>query len=157
MGGVLVVGVGNSLLGDEGVGIHAVRLVQSFAPPREVTCLEAGTGTLDALEPMLAADEVMIIDAAVDGSRPGTIHRLDAADLLPSRHGLTAHDLGLLELLATCRMEQRTPKITVFSISIAYSPTLSNELSPAIEDAATKVVECIVGELRNRRPAGQRV
>ena len=147
MSGTVIVGIGNILLGDDGVGIHVLRRLQSLKLPADVTCVESGTGTLQALEPMLAADHVVIIDAAMDGSPAGTIRRLAGRDLLPRSHGLTVHDLGLLELLATCRLQGCFPRITVFAISIDEAANFTNQLSPQIRNAVPQVIDRVLHEL----------
>lgn len=147
MSETLIVGVGNILLGDDGVGVHVLRHLQTLPLPHSVTCLDAGTGTLQALEPMLAANHVVLIDAAMDGSPPGTIRRLDGRDLLPHSNGLTVHDLGLLELLATCRIQGRSPRITIFAVSIDRPGRFSEHLSTALSHAVPAIVDCVLQEL----------
>src|ERR1044071_5778996 len=70
---VLILGIGNVLMGDEGIGVHVVNTVERAALPRGVDCLDGGTGSFLLLEPMQNAEKVILIDATIDGSPPGTI------------------------------------------------------------------------------------
>ena len=72
----MVLGIGNILLGDEGVGVHTVRELDELDLPDNVTCLDGGTGGLNLLEPMQNADHVIIIDATIDDAPIGQLRRL---------------------------------------------------------------------------------
>jgi len=71
----LVLGLGNVLMGDEGIGVHVVRALEQCALPDGVECLDGGTGGFILLEPLQSADRIVLIDAAADASAPGTITR----------------------------------------------------------------------------------
>jgi hydrogenase maturation protease len=73
---VLVLGIGNVLMGDEGVGVEVVRQVSRMPLPENVECLDGGTGSFLLLEPMQRANRVILIDATIDGNPPGTVTRL---------------------------------------------------------------------------------
>jgi len=91
----LILGIGNLLLGDEGVGVHVARHNpgrQSAAPRLE--CLDGGTGSLVLLEPMQAARRLILVDATAD-ARPPAPSVAWCPDSLPISLSLAAHDIGL--------------------------------------------------------------
>ena len=99
--GVLVLGIGNVLMGDEGVGVHVVRHLEKAAVPSGTELLDGGTGSFLLLEPMQRASKVILIDATVDGNAPGTLRRLTPRYSSEYPRTLTAHDIGLKDLLDT--------------------------------------------------------
>jgi hydrogenase maturation protease len=91
----LVLGLGNVLMGDEGVGVHVVRALEKHPLPANVECLDGGTGGFVLLEPLQSAGRVLIVDAAADGNPAGTVTRTTprfSRDYPPT---LTAHDIGV--------------------------------------------------------------
>ena len=77
----LVLGLGNVLMGDEGVGVHVVRALEKHTLPDNVECLDGGTGGFILLEPLENAGRVILIDAAADGNPLGTVTPHDPAVL----------------------------------------------------------------------------
>ena len=128
----LVLGVGNLLLGDEGVGVHVVRRVAQMPLPPGVECLDGGTGSFQLLEPMLAAEKLVLVDATADGQPAGTLRRLQprfARDYPPS---LSAHDIGLKDLLDTFHMLRGPSEVVLYAVSIQSFQELGLELSSAV-------------------------
>jgi hydrogenase maturation protease len=71
----LVLGLGNVLMGDEGIGVYVVRELEKLPLPPDVECLDGGTGGFTLLEPLESADRIILIDAANDGNPIGTVTR----------------------------------------------------------------------------------
>jgi hydrogenase maturation protease len=130
--GVLVLGIGNLLMGDEGVGVHVVRHLQSMCLPAGVDCLDGGTGSFQLLEPMQDADRVILVDATVDDHPPGTVRRLRPRFSRDYPRTLTAHDIGLKDLLDAFYLLGDPPRVTLFAVSIPVPPETGLTLSPAI-------------------------
>jgi hydrogenase maturation protease len=144
---ILVLGLGNVLLSDEGVGVHVVRALASHALPPNVECLDGGTGGFVLLEPMQNADRIVMIDAAADGNPIGTVTRTVprfSRDYPPT---LTAHDVGIKDLLDLFYMLDGGREVTLYAISIDPIQQISLELSSGIKKAANEAVERILGEL----------
>jgi hydrogenase maturation protease len=144
---VLVLGLGNVLMSDEGVGVHVVRALESHALPPNVECLDGGTGGFVLLEPMQNADRILMIDAAADGNPIGTVTRTVprfSRDYPPT---LTAHDVGIKDLLDLFYMLDGGREVTLYAISINPQQPISLELSSGIKKAANEAVERILGEL----------
>ena len=149
----LVLGLGNVLMSDEGVGVHVVRAIEGHALPPGVECLDGGTGGFILLEPMQQADRIVMIDAAADGNPIGTVTRTVprfSRDYPPT---LTAHDVGIKDLLDLFYMLDGGREVVLYAITIDPRQPISLELSPAIAAAANQAVERIVAELSSPPPA----
>ena len=115
--------------------------------PPNVECLDGGTGGFVLLEPMQNADRILMIDAAADGNPIGTVTRTIprfSRDYPPT---LTAHDVGIKDLLDLFYMLDGGREVTLYAISINPQQPISLELSSVIEKAANEAVERILGEL----------
>lgn len=109
---VTILGVGNTLLADEGIGVHVVRRLQSVAAlPDGVELIDGGTLSFNLVPVIEAANRLIVIDAANLGGPPGFFdcfvgHELDRL-LGQSKH--TAHEIGLRELFDMARLDGRLP------------------------------------------------
>ena len=143
----LVLGLGNVIMGDEGVGVHVVRALEQHPLPANVECLDGGTGGFTLLEPLQSASRIILIDAAADGNPPGTVTRTApkfSRDYPPT---LTAHDIGVKDLLDVFYIQGGGPDVTLYAITIDPKQPISLELSPAIAKAAEVAVSEILTEL----------
>lgn len=147
---MLVLGIGNTLMGDEGVGVRIVEHVGQMPLPDGVRCLDGGTGSFLLLEPMQAATRVLLIDATIDGNPTGTVSRLTpqfSSDYPPT---LTAHDIGLKDLLDAAYYLTGGPlPVTLFAVSIEPPAGIDTELSPVIVDRVPQIVQMVMEELRD--------
>ena len=146
----LVLGLGNVIMGDEGVGVHVVRALEKHPLPPDVECLDGGTGGFILLEPLQQAGRVILIDAAADGNPPGTVTRTTphfANDYPPT---LTAHDIGVKDLLDAFYMQGGTREVVLYAIAIDPRQPISMELSAIVAKAATEAEERILAELGAR-------
>jgi hydrogenase maturation protease len=145
----LVLGLGNVIMGDEGIGVHVVRALGRHALPKNVECLDGGTGGFVLLEPLQLADRIFLIDATADENPIGTVTRTTpkfSSDYPPT---LTAHDIGIKDLLDAFYMQGGSRDVTLYAITIDPRQPISMELSPAGKRAATEAVERILAELRS--------
>jgi len=152
-----VLGLGNVIMGDEGVGVHVVRAIeQSLAKhpqPANVECLDGGTGGFTLLEPLQEAGRIILIDAAADGNPPGTVTRTTpkfSRDYPPT---LTAHDIGVKDLLDVFYIQGGAPNVVLYAITIDPQQPISMELSPVIARAAEVAVAEILAELESNSAA----
>jgi len=143
----LVLGLGNVLMGDEGVGVHVVRALEKLSLPANVECLDGGTGGFILLEPMQEAGRVVMIDAAADGNPIGTVTRIVphfSRDFPPT---LNAHDVGIKDLLDLFYMLDDAPDVILYAITIDPQQPITLDLSAEVRRAAEKAVEQITAEL----------
>ncbi|MDR3762944.1 MAG: hydrogenase maturation protease [Acidobacteriota bacterium] len=144
---LLILGIGNLLLGDEGVGVHAVQQLERMELPPEIACMDGGTGGFHLLEAMQQAERLVIIDAAAADDAPGSIARLRpryASDYPPT---LTAHDIGLKDLLSAFHLLGDNPDVRLIAITIDPHQDLGMELSPVIQQAAEQAVAMVLEEV----------
>ncbi len=144
----LVVGLGNILMGDEGVGVHAVRALEKLTLPDGVELLDGGTGGFTLLEPLQSAARIVLIDAAADGNPIGTVTRTEprfARDYPPT---LTAHDVGVKDLLDVFHIQGGGGNVTLYAITIDPKQPISMDLSPIAAAAMRSAVLMIVEELK---------
>jgi hydrogenase maturation protease len=136
---VLVLGVGNLLMGDEGVGVHVLRLLEKEAPPDGVRLLDGGTGGINLLLEFDGMRDIVLIDATRDGKPAGTVTFLQPRDAGELPRGLGAHDFGLKDLFAVSALAGKSPSIHLFTISVEEIRPMSMELSPAVAAAVLEV------------------
>jgi hydrogenase maturation protease len=149
----LVLGLGNVIMGDEGVGVHVVRVLEQHPLPANVECLDGGTGGFTLLEPLQEASHIILIDAAADGNPPGTVTRTTpkfSRDYPPT---LTAHDIGVKDLLDVFYIQGGGPEVVLYAITIDPKQPISMELSPTIAKAAEVAVAEILAELGSNSAA----
>lgn len=146
----LVLGLGNVIMGDEGVGVHVVRAIESHTLPANVECLDGGTGGFVLLEPLQNAERIVLIDAAADGNPPGTVTRTTprfSRDYPPT---LTAHDIGVKDLLDAFYMQGGTREVTLYAIAIdprqPIRMSLSQECALAAADAEKQILAELVAQ-----------
>lgn len=151
--GVLILGIGNVLMGDEGVGVHVVERLQEATLPDGVECLDGGTGSFLLLEPMQTAKRVILIDAAVDGAPAGTMRRLRPRFSKEYPRTLTAHDIGLKDLLDAFYLLGQPADVTLFAVSIDPLQDLSVELSPEVNAIVPEVAQSVLAEAVCRESA----
>jgi hydrogenase maturation protease len=146
---VLVLGVGNILLRDEGLGVRAVeRLVAAHPLPERVCVLDGGTLGLDLLPYLQQNGILMVIDAVQAGRPPGSLIRLEGEAILPALAlKLSAHQVGLQELLATGRLLGTLPaRIVLWGIEPA-SLDWGLDLSPPVAARLDELVEAVYREV----------
>lgn len=160
---ILIVGVGNELLGDEGVGVHVVRALQAKRPglPEHVDVLEAGTSLMDALPRMATYSRVIIVDAVRAGKRPGSIHRIEADRGFEKQWGcggaVSLHELGVAETLAIGALMGLRPKSLLIVGAEPERMEPGMQLTPRLVHAARRIVSMLLSETRHAgRPASRR-
>jgi hydrogenase maturation protease len=149
----LVLGLGNVIMGDEGVGVHVVRALEQHPLPANVECLDGGTGGFTLLEPLQEAGRIILIDAAADGNPPGTVTRTTpkfSRDYPPT---LTAHDIGVKDLLDVFYIQGGGPNVVLYAITIDPKQSISMDLSSVIAKAAEVAVAEILAELQSNSTA----
>ena len=144
----VILGIGNVLLSDEGIGVHvANELVKRELPP-EVSVVEGGTDGFRLLNVITEADRLIIVDAVRGGDKPGTIYRFDINDVKNSPSGFktSVHQIGILEVIDLSGLIGKTPRTTVIGIE-PKSLEMSLELTPEITAKVPRVIELVLEEL----------
>jgi len=146
---VVVLGVGNVLMCDEGVGVHTVKaLEERWELPEGVRCVDGGTSTQELLGDLEDLDHLIVIDAVNAGRAPGEVMRLEG-EAVPAvfTTKLSPHQIGISDLLATLRFLGRAPRqILLFGVEPAVL-TLDLELSPTVAARVPELCALVVDEL----------
>jgi hydrogenase maturation protease len=151
---ILVIGVGNILFGDEGVGVHVIRAMQKLELPDNIELLDGGTATLSFIDSLSNREKIIIIDAVKGNNKPGTIYRFTPADISVRKDISTSlHQIGIMESLTMFELlGNPLQNIVIFGIEPAvldWGMTLSSGVNTVIP----KVIEMICKELRILAPS----
>ena len=146
---LLVLGVGNILMSDDGVGVHAVRELRK-KPRAGVLVTEVGTALLDAVGLLSWADRVLVIDAVHAQGVPGTIYWASFSEILHRSGTLSLHELDLSAALAFMPRDSIVPEIFVLGLQPA-SLDMGLELSPAAAAAIPQVLRTVDQKLSEWR------
>jgi hydrogenase maturation protease len=144
---VVVIGVGNLLQKDEGVGIHAIQALEKLDLPADVKLVDGGTEP-DLIAYTRAGDKMIIIDCAKAGGAPGDIYRFKPEDLAAGKGVLTsAHEMGVVENLNLMSLTGNRPKDVVI---IGIEPSEIDwgmELSGTLKKRLPELVKVILIEI----------
>ena len=143
----LILGLGNLLLCDEGVGVHVARALMQRELPPGVSVVEAGTAFLDVLPDIEKADRILLIDAMEGGSAPGTVYRVPFDQCLHPEMLASLHGFDLSRVLYMAGSD-RKPEVTVFGIEPARIEW-GTDLSPALQRVMPAVEAAILRELND--------
>jgi len=150
----LVLGLGNPILSDDGVGVRVAEAVRTSLPPNvPVDVCELSVGGLRLMEQMLGYERVILIDAMQPGhGEPGTFQRLSydqLVSLCPTQHMTCVHDASLVTALETARrMGLPVPReIVIYAIAVQDVCSFSEELTPAVARTLPAVLTAVLEEL----------
>lgn len=149
---VTVLGIGNPLVRDEGVGVRVIEEVMaSFEFPPNVTLMDAGTMGMSMLGILQAADFVLVVDA-VDGTGhpPGTVVRMDADDLAGNQVLHSLHDIRFTDVLEAVRLTGAEPASHFIGIQVKDMGAIEIGLTPEVEAAVPDAVAAVLAVLLER-------
>jgi hydrogenase maturation protease len=139
---VVILGVGNLILKDEGVGIHIIKEMKNKKLPVGVAALDAGTATLDLLSVICESEKIIVVDALRSGGEPGTVYRCLPEELMDTdKESLSLHEVGLLDVLLMS--QQLGGHACVEPKKIEYGL----ELTPKVKAAVPRVIQAVFEEL----------
>jgi hydrogenase maturation protease len=144
-----VLGIGNLVMSDDGVGVRVVQcLASSYVFPTGVTVLDGGTLGLDLLPFLEGLEHLLIVDAMETGGPPGTIARLTGDDIpVAFENKLSPHQMGLKDLLAVSLLQGNTRPETILLGVQPESIQMGLDLSPPVEAKLQSLVEMSLREL----------
>jgi len=137
---VLLLGIGNVLMGDEGVGVHALRALTEEKFPAEVELVDGGTGGFHLLGFFENYALMVIIDATMDSSPPGTVKLLQPKFASDFPRTLSAHDIGLRDMVEAATLLQALPPIDLITVSVASIQPMCPDLSGPVRGAIPEVI-----------------
>jgi hydrogenase maturation protease len=145
---VVVLGIGNILMRDDGVGVHALDALRRAPLPRDVDVVDGGTAGADLVEAIIGRRKVIVIDAFEGGGAPGEIYRLELSDLEGAKpSALSIHEVDFLDALSMARNLGSPPEeVVVFGVEPGEI-CLGLEMTRAVKDAIPRMVALVLEEL----------
>jgi hydrogenase maturation protease len=143
----IILGLGNELLGDEGVGVHAARLLQKEKLPEMTRIVEVGTAILDALPEFEHAGRIIVLDAMKDGRPPGTVYKIPLDECSGSACIASMHGFDIFRVMALAERSD-LPPIMVFGMEpddLGWSMTVSATVARSLP----YLIEAVLEELRD--------
>ena len=151
---ILVLGIGNYLMGDEGIGVQFIKNLDTSKFPENISFLDGGTGGFSLVPYIESHKHVIIVDATMDGKEEGTITLLKPkfSDDFPV--SLSGHNFGLKDMMDILTFVDKMPNIYLFTVTISKMEPMCLELSPKVAAAIPKVTEMVldlVQKIRNEK------
>lgn len=145
---VLVLGVGNLLLKDDGVGVHLINAFSDTPFPGNVQLIDAGTVSHHLISLFHETDYIILIDAVDAGDVPGSIFRFSPDDIkFPSEQKLSLHQMNLIDILQMAEMTGAKPEAVVIGVQPKDASSWSLELSDEVRAVVPKVKDLVIQEL----------
>ncbi len=142
---VLVLGIGNLVLQDEGVGIQAIQVMEkqeNLFPPH-VELLDGGTGGVGMIGVLQEFDRIIMIDATLDDSPAGTIKKVKPKFSSDYPRLLSSHEFGLRDMIESMIVQENIPEIDLITVSVKNYQTIGMDLSPEVERAIPSVIKMV--------------
>lgn len=157
MSKIVVIGVGNIIRSDDGFGVHALRRLQQHPKiPADVIFVEGGTKGLELFGYAWEASHLLLIDAANAGQTAGTLIQMSGDELRSLSGGMSVHQLGVADLIASLTLaSERPPNIVLLGVQPA-STDWGTILTPRLEAALDPVVEVAIALLQSWAREGRR-
>ena len=145
---IVVIGIGNLLLMDEGIGVHTINELETHDLPESIEIYDGGTGGFKLIDLMQGAARVIFIDAVDTGKAPGsvTIFRAEEVHSIYNKKKYSLHDTDLMEIIKMTELLDDPPIIEIVGIQpkiINYGTTLSNELAGSMSNIMNTVLRRI--------------
>lgn len=141
---ILVMGVGNYLMGDEGIGVHVIQEMAKNKLPEYMDILDGGTGGFLLLNCFEAYSTIIFIDATMDGKPVGTISQIKPKFASDFPSALSVHDVGLKDMIEAVYLMEKVPNIHLFTVSIDEVKPMTLELNSKVKDSIPIIIENIM-------------
>ncbi|MCB2295931.1 HyaD/HybD family hydrogenase maturation endopeptidase [Clostridium algoriphilum] len=113
----VILGIGNILLQDDGVGVHVIKQLENEKLPSTIELVDGGTSTLDTLGLFLDYKKVIVVDCLRAGLKPGTIYKIKPEDIKNyKKENLSIHDVQILDVARMANMMDKYPEVIIFGI-----------------------------------------
>ena len=147
----LVLGLGNPILTDDGVGIYVVRALAGRLDRPDVEVAEASLGGLRLLDTVVGYNRLILVDAIQAGGQAGQVYRLGPNDLRSSLHSASSHDLGLPAAMELGRrlgmVLPEDEAITILAVEVEDVITFGETCTPHVQEVIPRVAQMILEEV----------
>jgi hydrogenase maturation protease len=148
---IVILGVGNLLLSDEGFGVHVANKMMEMDLPSNVQVYEGGTDGFRLMNLVSEADRLIVVDAVTGGGEPASIYRFDIDDApsFPDAYKTSVHQIGILEVVHFSEFvgKGKTPETTIIGVE-PKSLAMSMELSAEVAAKVPRVIELVMEEVQ---------
>lgn len=138
---VLVLGVGNYLMGDEGAGVHVAQRLGERDLPLGVEVLDGGTGGFHLMGIFEQYEVIILVDATIDGEPAGAIRLLEPRFASDFPRSMSTHDIGLRDVVEALQITGRLPKIYLITVSAEELEPMTIKLSPAVQHSVGQIAD----------------
>lgn len=141
---IMVMGIGNVLMQDDGVGVHVIRHLEELDLPPQVELVDAGTHSYDLLDYFSQADICIVVDAMHAGGKPGTVYRapLEELGMEPNPNIHSLHEISFAEAMYMLQLEGYNPQVLVYGVE-PHTVDLGLELTPVVAAQLPFILEMI--------------
>ena len=144
---IMIIGIGNLILKDEGVGIHVVRELRNRQLPPEIDVIDGGNAMMELLSILQEADNSIIIDALRAGGKPGTIYRFSPQDLMnATERPLSLHQVDLLDVLGIAKILDGNAHVVIIGIE-PKEISWGMDLTPPVRHKVPNVIDVVLKEI----------
>jgi hydrogenase maturation protease len=149
---IVILGIGNTLLSDEGVGVHAADALRAaYALPENIEVIDGGTAGMELLDPLCGVDLLVVLDAVKAKRAPGTVVTLRGKEVpVFFRSKLSPHQVSICDVLASLEFTGDAPKELVLIGCEPLSLELGTELTPTVAEKVPEMVAAVVAQLAAR-------
>ena len=143
----VILGIGNILLKDDGVGVHTIRELENEKLPSTIELVDGGTSTLDTLSYFLDYKKIIVVDCLKAGYEPGTIYKINPEDIKNYQsENLSIHDVQILDVIKIANMLGKFPKVVIFGIE-PEKICLDTEMTETMKNKIPEVIKLLKMEL----------
>jgi len=149
---IVILGIGNTILSDEGLGVHAAEALRAaYELPDHIEVIDGGTAGMELLDPLAGADLLLVLDAVKTKRAPGTVVCLTGKDVpVFFRSKLSPHQVSICDVLASLEFAGDPPKDLVLIGVEPESLELGTELTPTVAAKVPEMVAAAVAQLAAR-------
>lgn len=145
---ILVLGLGNILLNDEGIGVRVVEEMEKLSLPDNVDLLDGGTGGFVLLSLFHEYNTMIIIDAALTDDKPGSIKVLEPKFSSDFPKSMSTHELGMKDMIESAMLLEKVPQLFLVAVSISPQQDMDMRVTPKFEKQLPKIIETVLGILQ---------
>ncbi|MCX5707643.1 MAG: hydrogenase maturation protease [Candidatus Omnitrophica bacterium] len=144
-----IIGCGNLLLKDEGIGVHLIEYLRRVDLPVDVELVDAACGGFDIMPHLDKVEKVVIVDAMQAGGSPGDIYKFGLDDFsIDTPPNMSLHDISLKDVLLLSQRLAPLPSITIFGIE-PKEMKWGMELTPEVKKILPRLARLVIKEIEN--------
>lgn len=145
---ILFMGIGNYLMGDEGIGVHVANKLYHCDLPSNVDVVDGGTGGFHLLEYFELYEKIVLVDATLDGNPAGTIRLIKPRFASDFPKAMSTHDIGLKDMMSSLQLLDKVPEIYLFVVSIETIQQQGVELTEEMEAVMPSIIQQVCTKLQ---------